>query len=83
MLTVREMDVLLLIAHGHATKEIASILGLSPTTVSTHRKHICSKLRTHSTAELIPYALLLAAGEGGPDGPVLPIAGHLTVEGTT
>lgn len=55
-LTHRETDILSLIAQGKVTKEIAAVLSISPNTVSYHRKHICSKLCIHSTAELVVYA---------------------------
>lgn len=57
MLSAREKTVLALIGSGRTTKEIAHALGLSPLTVAGHRKQICSKLRLHSTAEVIAYAL--------------------------
>ena len=69
LLTAREQEVLLLIAYGHCTKDIGAILGVSPATISTHRKHICNKLRTHSNAKLIQHAILFAGG-GAPDGPL-------------
>ena len=55
-LTPREIDVLYFLGLGKTTKEIASLLSVSPETVSTHRKHICRKLSVHSTAELIAAA---------------------------
>lgn len=52
-LTPREQEVLELIGKGKTTKEIAEILNLSTGTVGNHRKGICRKLDTHSTAELV------------------------------
>jgi|KBSMisStandDraft_5_1062788.scaffolds.fasta_scaffold624835_1 DNA-binding CsgD family transcriptional regulator len=52
-LTPREREVLELIGKGKTTKEIAEILNLSAGTVGNHRKGICRKLDTHSTAELV------------------------------
>ncbi len=43
-LTATEIQVALLIKQGLATKIIASMLNISPDTVSTHRKHIRKKL---------------------------------------
>ena len=43
-LTPREVEVLALIAHGHANKEIAQALGISIKTVKTHVGNILSKL---------------------------------------
>jgi DNA-binding CsgD family transcriptional regulator len=52
-LTPREQEVLGLIGKGKTTKEIAGILNLSTGTIGNHRKGICRKLDTHSTAELV------------------------------
>jgi DNA-binding CsgD family transcriptional regulator len=52
-LTPREQQILDLIGTGKTTKEIADILKLSTGTVGNHRKGICRKLNTHSTAELV------------------------------
>jgi two-component system, NarL family, response regulator NreC len=56
-LSVRETEVLRLIALGHTTGEIAAQLHLSPRTVETHRARIHRKLRLDSRAELVSYAL--------------------------
>jgi DNA-binding CsgD family transcriptional regulator len=56
-LTRREIDVLVLIAQGKQTKEIATALNLSVHTVADYRKHICKKLALHSTATLVAYAI--------------------------
>jgi DNA-binding NarL/FixJ family response regulator len=56
-LTVKEREVLQLIAEGHSTKEIASRLGVSVQTIDTHRQHIMEKLDLHSVAELTKYAI--------------------------
>lgn len=57
LLTMREREVLQLIAEGKSNKEAAGILNLSPHTVETHRANILEKLRLHSTPELILYAV--------------------------
>lgn len=57
LLTVREREVLQLIAEGQSNKDIANLLGLSPYTVETHRGNILEKLNLHSVAELILYAV--------------------------
>lgn len=49
-LTPIEMQVALLIKQGLATKSIASMLGISPDTVCTHRKHIRKKLKLDGTS---------------------------------
>ena len=56
-LSVREVDVLRLIALGHTNAEIAEQLFLSVRTVETHRSHIQQKLRLSTRAELVGYAL--------------------------
>jgi two-component system, NarL family, response regulator NreC len=56
-LTVREREVLQLIAEGRKTREIAELLYISIKTVETHRAHIMNKLDIHSTAELTRYAM--------------------------
>lgn len=56
-LTPREREVLQLIAEGHTTKEIASLLSVSVKTVETHRRNIMRKVNLHSVAELTKYAV--------------------------
>jgi two-component system response regulator NreC len=57
LLTMREREVLQLIAEGKSNKEAAGLLNLSPYTVETHRANILEKLRLHGTPELILYAV--------------------------
>ncbi len=56
-LTVRERQILTLLAEGHSTKKIAKLLFISPKTVETHRHHINSKLKTGNLADLVKYAI--------------------------
>jgi DNA-binding NarL/FixJ family response regulator len=56
-LSVREREVLQLIAEGHSTKNIAESLHISIKTVETHRKNIMEKAHLHSVAELTKYAI--------------------------
>ena len=56
-LTVKEREVLQLVAEGKSTKEIASQLNVSVKTIETHRQHIMEKLDIHSIAELTKYAV--------------------------
>jgi len=56
-LSDRELEVLSLIASGRSAKEIAAVLAISKSTVSTYRARILEKLRLHSTAEITRYAL--------------------------
>jgi two-component system, NarL family, response regulator NreC len=53
----REREVFQLIAEGHSNKSIATILGVSPATVETHRSHMMEKLDLHSVAEIVLYAV--------------------------
>jgi two-component system response regulator NreC len=55
-LSVRELEVLKLIALGHTNAEIASMLYLSVRTVESHRAHIQQKLGRTSRADLVAYA---------------------------
>lgn len=56
-LSDREFDVLKLIAIGRSITEIAQMLSLSPTTISTYRSRILTKLGAKTNADLILYAL--------------------------
>lgn len=55
-LTVKELEVLRLIAAGNPVNAIAKILHLSPYTIMAHRRNIMKKLDLHSAAELVKYA---------------------------
>ena len=59
-LTAREIEVLQLIAEGHANKQTADELGISIKTVEKHRQAVMNKLHIHDTAGLTRYAI--AAG---------------------
>lgn len=56
-LSVREREVLQLLAEGRSTREIADELNLSIKTIETHRAQIMRKLKIGTLAELIKYAL--------------------------
>jgi len=56
-LSIRENDVLKLIAKGKSNKEIAETLFISVRTAESHRAHILVKLRLKSTADLVRYAI--------------------------
>jgi len=56
-LSVRESEVLQLIAEGSANKEIASQLEISIKTVEKHRQNLMEKLNIHDTAGLTRYAI--------------------------
>ena len=56
-LSEREREIFQLIAEAKTNKEIAALLGVSPSTVETHRAHIMEKLDLHSAAEIVLYAV--------------------------
>jgi two-component system response regulator NreC len=56
-LTAREQEVLVLIAEGLSTAEIADKLVISAKTVDRHRENIMGKLNLHSRVDLVKYAL--------------------------
>jgi DNA-binding NarL/FixJ family response regulator len=55
-LTVRERDVLELLAAGHTSSEISKVLCLSTRTVETYRSQLLHKLNASSRADLIRAA---------------------------
>lgn len=55
-LSDRELDVMLLLAAGRQTGEIAARLGVSHKSVTTYRKRLLAKLDMRSNAELTLYA---------------------------
>ena len=57
MLSLREREVLPLLAEGHTNHEIGDLLFVSPYTVQTYRQRIMKKLNLHSGTELLRYAL--------------------------
>jgi DNA-binding NarL/FixJ family response regulator len=56
-LSVREREVLQLLAEGKSSKEIATHLGLAVPTVETHRRQIMDKLNLRTIAELTKHAV--------------------------
>jgi DNA-binding NarL/FixJ family response regulator len=64
-ITLREVEVLDLVAQGLHNKEVAQRLGLSTRTIETHLEHIFAKLGVSSRTEAVTLALtrhLLHAG---------------------
>jgi two-component system, NarL family, response regulator NreC len=57
LLSVREKEILLILAAGKSNREIADFLHISISTVETHRNNIFQKLNLHNLAELILYAV--------------------------
>jgi DNA-binding NarL/FixJ family response regulator len=56
-LTPRELEVLKLIAEGHTSKEMATMLVISIKTVERHRANILQKLGMRDRVELTRYAI--------------------------
>jgi DNA-binding NarL/FixJ family response regulator len=56
-LTIRQREILKLIAEGKSNKEIGDLLCISVRTVERHRANIMSKLSIRKTAELVQYAI--------------------------
>jgi DNA-binding NarL/FixJ family response regulator len=58
-LTKREREVLILVADGKSSPEIAKLLGLSVKTIEGHRGRIMAKLGIHNVAGLVRHAIKL------------------------
>jgi DNA-binding NarL/FixJ family response regulator len=56
-LTLRQREVLQLIAEGHTTKEIAATLGISAKTAEAYRGELMKALEIHDIASLTRYAI--------------------------
>lgn len=56
-LSLREKEVLQLIAQGKSNKEVAALLNISVNTVAVHRARVMESLGVHRTAELVLYAV--------------------------
>lgn len=56
-LSMREKEVLQLIAQGKSNKEVAALLNISVNTVAVHRARMMETLGLHRTAELVLYAV--------------------------
>jgi DNA-binding NarL/FixJ family response regulator len=56
-LTVREREVLTMVAYGHTNKEIAARLGITVKTVETHKTNAMQKLEISTRADLVRFAL--------------------------
>lgn len=57
--TQREREVLMLLAHGHSSRQIAEQLHITERTVESHRKNMMEKCAAKNIAELIAYAAQL------------------------
>jgi DNA-binding NarL/FixJ family response regulator len=57
LLTLRELEILKLLAQGKTNKEVAAVLDRSLYTVDAHRGRIMEKLDLHSAGEIVRFAL--------------------------
>ncbi len=57
VLSLRERQVLELVAQGLNNQEIGKCLELSPKTIARHRERIMGKLNMHSRTELVKFAI--------------------------
>ncbi len=57
ILSNRELEVLRMMGSGKSLTQIADLLNIGVTTVSTYRAHLLEKLNLATTADLIKYAL--------------------------
>jgi DNA-binding NarL/FixJ family response regulator len=64
LLSTRELEVLQLFAEGKMVVQIAAELSLSPKTIGTYRERLLEKLKLHTTADLIRYAIMEGIGGG-------------------
>lgn len=70
LLSVREREILQLVAEGHGNQAIARQLTLSVKTVEAHKSHISQKLGVRGRTELIKYAICKGLIDMETDGPV-------------
>jgi len=56
-LSIRELEVLQLLAQGKAVRDIAEVLSISANTVASYRSRILEKMRMKTNAEIIRYAV--------------------------
>jgi DNA-binding NarL/FixJ family response regulator len=57
LLSIREKEILQLLASGATNRQVAEMIHVSVATVETHRTNIFQKLGIHSLPELILYAV--------------------------
>lgn len=56
-LSSRELQVLVKLALGHTTREVAELLNLSVSTIETHRARILEKLKLRNNSDITRFAL--------------------------
>jgi two-component system, NarL family, response regulator NreC len=57
ILTVREREVMKLLAEGNTVKKAAVVLGVSAKTVEAHKFNLMRKLDIHNKAQLVTVAI--------------------------
>lgn len=62
VLTPRESEVVRHLSDGHSTREIATLMSISVSTVRSHVEHILRKLHAHSRLEAVAIARRLKLG---------------------
>jgi DNA-binding NarL/FixJ family response regulator len=56
-LTIRESQIVRLLAEGKSDRDMASLLDISVKTVETHRTNLMRKLELHNVADMVRYAV--------------------------
>jgi DNA-binding CsgD family transcriptional regulator len=56
-LTIRQREVLQLLAEGRSMKEVAYLLNVTPRTIAFHKYTMMDQLQLKSSAELIQFAM--------------------------
>ncbi len=56
-LSDREREILVLVAQGHSTREMAEMLHISPNTIDVYRARLMRKLDLHNIAEISAFAV--------------------------
>jgi DNA-binding NarL/FixJ family response regulator len=70
LLTLRQREILQLVAEGNSTKQVAARLGLSTKTIEAHRSAIMQRLGVRDVTGLVRFAIqagLLQSGEHEPE----------------
>lgn len=55
-LTVRQIEVLQMLAEGNTVKQVASLLNVSPRTIEFHKYRIMRTIKAKTVAEMAVYA---------------------------
>ena len=66
-ITLRQSEILQLLAQGNSMKQVAGILNLKPGTVAFHKYRMMEKLKVKTNAELLEYAFNHHMGPQNPE----------------